>query len=283
MSDESLPKSEIILYQTEDGRTRVQCRFENETMWLTQALIAELFRDRRCTTVNDHLKGIFAEGELAEEATIRKLPNSSIGRRRQVSREIEHYNLRRHPRRRLPGAQPPRHAVPPVGDGALERVSGQGLHHGRRAAQESAGQGPDGLLRRAAGAHPRHPLLASGVSTRRCSIFTPPAWTTRRTRSMSQQFFATVQNKMHWAAHGHTAAEVFTERADAAQPFMGLQDARGPAASCAKKTWPSPRTTSREDELQTLNRIVNLYIEFAELQALERKVMTMRDWIDEAG
>lgn len=91
MSNESLPQSEIILYQTEDGRTRVRCRFENETVWLTQALIAELFQVS-VPTVNEHLKGIYAEGELAE-ATIRKSRIVRTEGRREVAREIEHYNL----------------------------------------------------------------------------------------------------------------------------------------------------------------------------------------------
>ena len=90
MSNE--PQSEITLYQTEDGRTRIQCRFENETVWLTQALIAELFQVT-VPTVNEHLKGIYAEGELPSEATIRKFRIVRTEGRREVSREIEHYNL----------------------------------------------------------------------------------------------------------------------------------------------------------------------------------------------
>ncbi|MBL9190682.1 MAG: virulence RhuM family protein [Opitutaceae bacterium] len=92
MSDDSLPKSEIILYQTEDGRTRIQCRFENETVWLTQTLMAELFQVT-VPTVNEHLKGIYAEGELEAGATIRKFRIVRTEGKREVAREIEHYNL----------------------------------------------------------------------------------------------------------------------------------------------------------------------------------------------
>jgi len=92
LSDEPLPQSEIILYQTEDGRTRIQCRFENETLWLTQALIAELFQ-KDVRTINEHLVNIFDEGELRREATIRKFRIVRIEGQREVSREIEHYNL----------------------------------------------------------------------------------------------------------------------------------------------------------------------------------------------
>ena len=92
MSDQPPPNSEIILYQTEDGRTRIQCRFEHENVWMTQALMAELFQVT-VPTVNEHLKGIYAEGELAVEATIRKFRIVRFEGARQVAREIEHYNL----------------------------------------------------------------------------------------------------------------------------------------------------------------------------------------------
>jgi hypothetical protein len=92
MSDEPLPQSEIILYQTEDGRTRIQCRFENETLWLTQALIGELF-EKDVRTINEHLVNIFDEGELRREATIRKFRIVRTEGKREVARKIEHYNL----------------------------------------------------------------------------------------------------------------------------------------------------------------------------------------------
>ena len=92
MRDEPLPQSEIILYQTEDGRTRIQCRFENETVWLTQKLMAELFQIG-VGTVNHHLKAIFAEGELAPVATIRRYRIVQIEGGREIAREVEHYNL----------------------------------------------------------------------------------------------------------------------------------------------------------------------------------------------
>jgi hypothetical protein len=95
---------------------------------------------------------------------------------------------------------------------------------------------------------------------------------------LSQQFFATVQNKMHWATHGQTAAEVIAERADSAKPFMGLRTTR-PGGIVRKDDVSIAKNYLTEDELQVLNRIVNLYLEYAELQALERRTMTMLDWI----
>ncbi|HEX3069534.1 MAG TPA: RhuM family protein, partial [Thermoanaerobaculia bacterium] len=96
---------------------------------------------------------------------------------------------------------------------------------------------------------------------------------------MTQQFFATVQNKMHWAAHGHTAAEVIHQRADATKPLMGLKTTRH-SRIIRRQDVSIAKNYLDEEELQTLNRIVSLYIEFAELQALDRKPMTMRDWIE---
>ena len=95
---------------------------------------------------------------------------------------------------------------------------------------------------------------------------------------MSQQFFATVQNKMHWAGHGHTAAEVIHQRVDAAKPYMGLKTTR-PGGIVRKEDVSIAKNYLNEDELQILNRIVMAYIEFAELQALRRKAMSMHDWI----
>ena len=208
MSDEPLPKSEIILYQTEDGRTRVQCRFENETLWLTQALIAELFQ-KDVRTINEHLINIFDEGELRREATIRKFRIVRQEGNRQVAREVEHYHL--------------------------------------------------------------DAILAVGFRYATSVDYTPDV-------EQSHRFFATVQNKMHWATHGHTAAEIIAERVDAGQPFTGLKTTR-PGGIVRKDDVGIAKNYLTEDELQVLNRIVNLYIEYAELQALERKAMTMQDWI----
>ena len=96
---------------------------------------------------------------------------------------------------------------------------------------------------------------------------------------MSQQFFATVQNKMHWATHGHTAAEVIHQRVDATQPMMGLKATR-PGKTIRREDVSVAKNYLGEEELQSLNRIVNLYIEFAELQALDRRPMTMRNWVE---
>jgi len=275
MSDEPLPQSEIILYQTEDGRTRVQCRFENETLWLTQALIAELFQVT-VPTVNEHLKGIFAEGELAA-ATIRNFRIVRLEGRREVTRDIEHYNLdailavgfrvRSHR-----GTQFRQWAI-----GRLNEYLLKGFTMDDERLKNPPGQGQkdyfDEQLERIRDIRSSERRFYQKV----LDIYATSVDYTPDTE-LSQRFFAVVQNKMHWAAHGQTAAEVIHARVDAGQPFMGLKTTR-PGGIIRKEDVSIAKNYLDPDELGTLNRIVNAYIEFAELRAFQRKVMTMRDWI----
>jgi len=276
MSDESPPQSEIILYQTEDGRTRIQCRFENETLWLPQALIAELFQVT-VPTVNEHLKGIYAEGELAGGATIRKFRIVRTEGRREVVREIEHYNL---DAILAVGYRVRSHRGTQFRQWATARLSEylvKGFTMDDERLKNPPGKGYkdyfDELLER---------IRDIRSSERRFYQKVLDIYATsvdyHPDTEQSQQFFATVQNKMHWAAHGHTAAEIIAVRADAAKPFMGLQTTR-PGGIVRKDDVAVAKNYLTEDELHVLNRIVNLYIEYAELQALKRTPMTMRDWI----
>jgi hypothetical protein len=276
MSDEPLPQSEIILYQTEDGRTCIQCRFENETLWLTQALISELFQVT-VPTVNEHLKGIYAEGELAEGATIRKFRIVRTEGKREVAREIEHYNLdailavgfrvRSHR-----GTQFRQWAI-----GRLNEYLVKGFTMDDERLKNPPGKGQkdyfDEQLERIRDIRSSERRFYHKV----LDIYATSVDYTPNTE-ISQQFFATVQNKMHWAAHGQTAAEVIHERVDAAKPFMGLQTTR-PGGIIRKEDVSIAKNYLAGEEFDTLNRIVTAYIEFAELRALQRKVMTMRDWI----
>lgn len=275
MSD-SLPNSEIILYQTEDGRTRIQCWFENETIWLTQALIAELF-EKDVRTINEHLLNIFDEGELRREATIRKFRIVRTEGKREVVREIEHYNLdailavgfrvRSHR-----GTQFRQWAI-----GRLNEYLVKGFTMDDERLKNPPGKGQkdyfDEQLER---------IRDIRSSERRFHQKVLDIYATSvdymPNAEVSQQFFATVQNKMHWAAHGQTAAEVIHARADAEKPFMGLQTTR-PGGIIRKEDVSIAKNYLDAPELETLNRIVTAYIEFAELRALQRKVMTMRDWI----
>ena len=276
MSDEALPKSEIILYQTEDGRTRIQCRFENENVWMTQALMAELFQ-KDVRTINEHIQNIFAEGELSREATIRKFRIVRPEGVRQVVREIEHYNLEailavgyrvKSPR----GTQFRRWAT-----ARLKEYLVKGFTMDDERLKNPPGKGQkdyfDELLERIRDIRSSERRFYQKVlEIYATSVDYDPS------AEASQLFFATVQNKMHWATHGHTAAELIHGRADAGKPFMGMLTTR-PGGRVRKEDAAIAKNYLTEDELQVLNRIVNLYIEYAELQALERKPMTMRDWI----
>jgi hypothetical protein len=275
MSD-PFPNSEIILYQTEDGRTRIQCRFENETLWLTQALIGELF-EKDVRTINEHLVNIFDEGELRREATIRKFRIVRTEGKREVAREIEHYNLdailavgfrvRSHR-----GTQFRQWAI-----GRLNEYLLKGFTMDDERLKNPPGKGQkdyfDEQLERIRDIRSSERRFYQKV----LDIYATSIDYTPNTE-ISQQFFATVQNKMHWAAHGQTAAEVIHARVDAAKPFMGLQTTR-PGGIIRKEDVVIAKNYLDGQELDTLNRIVNAYIEFAELRALQRKVMTMRDWI----
>lgn len=270
------PKSEIILYRSEDGQTRIECRFTDENVWMTQALMAELFQVT-VPTVNEHLKGIYAEGELPAGATIRKFRIVRLEGARQVSREIEHYNLDailavgyrvRSPR----GTQFRQWAT-----ARLKEYLVKGFTMDDERLKNPPGKGHkdyfDELLERIRDIRSSERRFYQKVlEIYATSVDYDPG------AEASQHFFATVQNKMHWATHGHTAAEVIHQRADAAKPFMGMLTTR-PGGRVWKEDAAVAKNYLTEDELKVLNRIVNLYLEYAELQALERRPMTMRDWI----
>lgn len=276
MSNEPLPNSEIILYQTEDGRTRIQCRFENETIWLTQAQIAELF-ETTPQNVTLHLRGIFAEGELVEAATCKDYLQVRFEGAREVSRKLKHYRLeailavgfrvRSHR-----GTQFRQWAI-----GRLNEYLVKGFTMDDERLKNPPGKGQmdyfDEQLERIRDIRSSERRFYQKI----LDIYATSVDYTPNTE-MTQRFFATVQNKMHWAAHGQTAAEVIHDRVDAAKPFMGLQTTR-PGGIIRREDVSIAKNYLEGEELGTLNRIVNAYIEFAELRALQRKVMTMRDWI----
>ena len=276
MSDESQPQSSIILYQTEDGRTRIQCRFENENVWMTQALMAELFHTTP-QNITLHLRAIYGERELSEAATCKDYLQVRTEGGRRIQRSLRHYSLE---------------AILAVGFRVRSHRGTQFRQWATARLQEYLVKGftmDDERLKNPPGKGQQDyfdELLARirdiRSSERRFYQKVLDIYATSvdydSSAEASQQFFATVQNKMHWATHGHTAAELIHARADAGQPFMGMLTTR-PGGRVRKEDATIAKNYLTEDELQVLNRIVNLYIEYAELQALERKPMTMRDWI----
>jgi hypothetical protein len=275
--DNESPQSSLILYQTEDGRTRIQCRFENETIWLTQAQLAELFQTTP-QNVTLHLKAIFADGELSEEATCKEVLQVRQEGRRAVTRRLRHYSL---PAILAVGYRVRSHRGTQFRQWATARLSEylvKGFTMDDERLKNPPGKGQadyfDELLERIRDIRSSERRLYQKV----LDIYATSVDYTPNTE-ISQQFFATVQNKMHWASHGHTAAEVVHQRADATQPLMGLKTTR-PGKIIRREDVSVAKNYLSEDELHTLNRIVNLYIEFAELQALDRRPMTMRQWVE---
>ncbi|MBK6919382.1 MAG: virulence RhuM family protein [Deltaproteobacteria bacterium] len=272
----SPPRADIILYQTEDGRTRVQCRFADDTLWLTQLQMAELFQTS-VPNINLHLKAIYAEAELTPEATIKSHLIVRTEGSRQVSRPVQHYHLTvvlavgfrvRSPR----GTQFRRWATE-----RLEEYLVKGFTMDDERLKNPPGPGHrdyfDELLER---------IREIRASERRFYQKVLDIYATsvdyEPDANASQRFFATVQNKMHFATHGHTAAEIVHARADADKPNMGMHTTR-PDGVVRKEDALIAKNYLTEQELAVLHRIVSLYIEYAELQALERRPMTMQDWI----
>lgn len=277
MPNSQPPQSSFILYQSEDGQTRIQCRFENETIWLTQALIAELFQIG-VNTVNHHLKEIYDDGELQRGATIRQYRIVRLEGSREVARTVEHYDLQAI---LAVGYRVRSHRGTQFRQWATARLSEylvKGFTMDDERLKNPPGKGNtdyfDELLERIRDIRSSERRFYQKV----LDIYATSVDYTPNTE-MSQQFFAVVQNKMHWATHGHTAAEVIHQRADATQPLMGLKSTR-PGNVIRREDVSVAKNYLTEEELQTLNRIVNFYVEFAELQAQSRKPMTMRKWIE---
>ena len=273
MTDET-PQSEIIFYQSEDGQTRIQCRFENETLWLTQLLIAELFQVT-VPTVNEHLKGIFEDGELEAEATIRKFRIVRVEGNREVSRELEHYNLAailavgyrvRSPR----GTQFRQWAT-----SRLTEYLVKGFTMDDERLKNPPGPGVpdyfDELLERIRDIRASEKRMYLRVR----EIFAL-AVDYVQAEPETQRFFQVIQNKLHFAATGRTAPELIAERVDSSKPNMGLTTWKGDVVRKGDVT--VAKNYLREDEITGLNRIVVMFLDFAEDQARRRKQVFLSDW-----
>lgn len=270
--DKEAPTSELILYRSEDAQTRIQVRLEGESVWLTQAQIAELYQTTP-QNVTQHLRTIYEEGELREEATCKDYLQVRQEGAREVRRNLKHYNL---------------DAILAVGyrvrsargtqfrQWATARLS-EYLVKGFALDDERLKRGPDDgyfeeLLGRIRDIRSSEKLFWRKVlDIYATSVDYDPS------AEASQRFFATVQNKMHWAAHGHTAAELLMERADASKPHSGMTNWVGAAPRASDAV--VAKSYLNAEELEALNRIVTAYLEFAELQAMNRRPMTMAAWI----
>ena len=266
--------SELILYQTEDGLTRVQLRVVDGSVWLSQLEIAELFATTK-QNVSLHAVNVLKEGELLADAVVKdSLTTAADGKNYRTK-------LYRLEMILAVGYRVKGHRGTQFRQWATARLSEylvKGFTMDDERLKNPPGKGQkdyfDELLERIRDIRSSERRFYQKV----LDIYATSVDYSPDTE-LAQQFFATVQNKMHWATHGHTAAEIIHERANAAQPFMGLQTTR-PGGVVRKEDVSIAKNYLSDDELQVLNRIVNLYIEYAELQALERKPMLMQDWIN---
>lgn len=272
MSD-SRGKSEILIYQSEDGKSRIQVRLEENTVWLSQRLIAELFQVA-VPTVNEHVKNIYAEGELDRGATIRKFRIVQREGARDVQREVEFYNL---DLILSIGYRISSHRGTQFRKWATERLR-EYLVKGFTMDDERLKEGRtlgtdyfDELLERIREIRASEKRFYQKLrDIYKLAIDYDPA------AEATQEFFQVVQNKLHWAVTGHTAAEIIAQRADAGKPNMGLTTWKG--AKVRRQDVAIAKNYLNEKEIRELNRIVTMYLDYAELQAERRQPLYMKDW-----
>ena len=262
----------IILYQTEDGKSRIEVTLCNDTVWLTADQMAELFQ-RNKSTISRHIKNVFEDGELNPDSTVAFFATVQNEGNRSVERNLAYYNL---------------DMIISVGYRVKSHRGVQFRIWATQVLREYLVKGfamNDDLLKRAGGGNYFDELLSRIRDIRSSEkvfyrkileIYALSIDYDPRTEA-TMQFFKTVQNKMHYSVHGHTAAEIIYERADAEKDFMGLTSWTG---ALPKRTdAETAKNYLSSDELDTLNRIVSLYLDFAELQAKSHKPMYMKDWI----
>jgi hypothetical protein len=268
----AIGSSEFLLYQTDDGRTRVQVRIKDETVWLSLNQLAELFgRDK--SSISKHITNVFEERELLPDRTIAKFATVQDEGARSVARQIEHYNL---DVIISVGYRVKSHRGTQFRIWATERlreyiVKGFTMDD-ERLKESGGGNYFDELLSRIRDIRSSEKVFWKKV----LDIYATSIDYDPKLES-SVQFFKVIQNKMHWAAHGRTAAEIISDRADAAQPNMGLTFWQGERPK--RTDTQVAKNYLSADELDTLNRIVSFYLDFADLQAKQRKPMYMKDWL----
>ena len=270
-----MKSNQFIIYQTEDGKIKIETHFENETVWLNQAQIGELFQKSKAT-ISEHIKNIFKEGELEEELVVRKFRTTTkhgAVKGLTQSKNVKYYNL---------------DVIISIG---YRVKSHRGVHFRKWATaliKEYLIKGfamNDELLKEAGGGNYFDELLArirdirssEKVFWRKVLDIYATSIDYDPNTEQSILFFKTVQNKMHWASHGETAAETIYKRVDSSKEHIGLTNFKGEIPT--KKEVEIAKNYLSEDELNVLNRMVTAFLEIAEIQALDRTPMYMADWI----
>lgn len=267
---------QFLIYQSEDGATRIDVMLEEETLWLNQKQLTELFGKAK-GTISEHIKHIFEDGEWTPEATVRLFRTVQIEGEREVTREVEHYNLDMVLALGFRVRSPVGVRFRRWANDRLKEyiVKGFVLDDARLKNPGGLGKWPDyfdELTRR---------LQDIRTSERRFYQKITDIYATSvdydSSHELTQAFFATVQNKVHYAIHGQTAAELIAARADSSQPNMGLTTWQG--ARIRKLDVSVAKNYLNEEELRALNNLAEQYLIFAEGQAMRRVAMTMQDWI----
>lgn len=268
-----MDKGQFLLYQTPDGDSQIEVKLQNDTVWLSLDQMAELFQ-RNKSTISRHIKNVLEDGELQEEATIANFATVQNEGTRKVERVIAFYNL---------------DMIISVGYRVHSYRGVQFRIWATKVLKEYIVKGfamNDDLLKRAGGGNYFDELLArirdirssEKVFYRKVLEIYALSIDYDPRVEMTQKFFKTVQNKMHYSVHGHTAAEIIYERADAEKDFMGLTTWSG--AMPSKPEAEIAKNYLTHEEIKFLNRIVSLYLDFAEMQAEEHRPMYMKDWIN---
>lgn len=268
-----MDKGQFLLYQTPDGDSQIEVKLQNDTVWLSLDQMAELFQ-RNKSTISRHIKNVLEDGELQEEATIANFATVQNEGTRKVERVIAYYNL---------------DMIISVGYRVHSYRGVQFRIWATKVLKEYIVKGfamNDDLLKRAGGGNYFDELLArirdirssEKVFYRKVLEIYALSIDYDPRVEMTQKFFKTVQNKMHYSVHGHTAAEIIYERADAEKDFMGLTTWAG--AMPSKPEAEIAKNYLTHEEIKSLNRIVSLYLDFAEMQAEEHRPMYMKDWIN---
>ena len=268
-----MDKGQFLLYQTPDGDSQIEVKLQNDTVWLSLDQMAELFQ-RNKSTISRHIKNVLEDRELQEEATIANFATVQNEGTRKVERTIAYYNL---------------DMIISVGYRVHSYRGVQFRIWATKVLREYIVKGfamNDDLLKRAGGGNYFDELLArirdirssEKVFYRKVLEIYALSIDYDPRVEMTQKFFKTVQNKMHYSVHGHTAAEIIYERADAEKDFMGLTTWSG--AMPTKPEAEIAKNYLTHEEIKSLNRIVSLYLDFAEMQAEEHRPMYMKDWIN---
>jgi hypothetical protein len=267
-------KGDIVIYKTQDGLTKINVKFEDETVWLTQAQLVELYQTSK-SNISEHIKHIFEEGELSQESTVRNFRTVQIEGNREVSREQVYYNL---------------DMIISLGYRVKSIVATQFRRWATELIKEYLKKGyalDDNRLKELGGGDYWKELLerirdirsSEKVMYRQVLDLYATSADYNPKSAESIAFFKMVQNKLHFATHGNTAAEVIYNRADSEKDFMGLTTFSGDFPT--KKDVVIAKNYLSENELKVLNNLVSAYFDLAEINAIEHKTMYMADYVEQ--